>query len=404
MKKAVINIFKWMALSVLTGIIVGIIGFCFDKALELATEFRQEHSWTLFLLPVAGLAIAGLYQLCGYKKPEGTDRIFRSAKMGNAVSINVAPLIFVSTALTHLTGGSAGREGAALQLGGSIANSIGRLFKMDKESIQEITVCGMASGFAALFGTPLVSAVFALEVLSNKINYALLFPSLVSAVTAAEVSKALGTVPFGFVVSDLPEASLQTYLFLLLFAVVIAGLSVLFCFVMEEGGELYRKYIKNPYIRALVGSALIIGLTLLLNTRDYNGAGTDVIKRAFEGDVVPYAFLLKLLFTAITLGAGFKGGEIVPTFFVGATFGALVGPYLGFSPSFAAGVAMVGLFAGVTNCPLASIFMAYEFFGGQGLIYWAVMCVVSYMLSSKFSLYSAQELPDKIFYHSETEA
>lgn len=402
MKKACIHILKWLGLSLLTGSVIGIIGFCFDKALEFATEFRQENPWTLFLLPVAGLAIAWLYQISGYAKPQGTDRIFRSAKLGNTVSINVAPLIFVSTAFTHLTGGSAGREGAALQLGGSISNSLGRLFHLGKEDIQEITVCGMASGFAALFGTPLVSAVFALEVLSNKIHYALLFPSLVSAITAAEVSKALGTIPFGFPVFGVPEASLKAYLLVLLLGVLIAGLSVLFCFVMEESGALYQKFIPNRYIRVLVGSLLLISLTLLLHTRDYNGAGTDVILRAFHGDVVPYAFLLKLLFTAITLGAGFKGGEIVPTFFVGATFGAFVAPILGLSPSFTAAVCMVGLFAGVTNCPLASIFMAYEFFGGEGLIYWAVMCVVSYMLSSKFSLYSAQELPDKIFYHSES--
>ena len=308
----------------------------------------------------------------------------------------MAPLIFVATFLTHLLGGSAGREGAALQLGGSLGSDIGRLLKLSEDDRRTLTMVGMGALFAALFGTPLTATVFVMEVLCmGHMVYSSFVPCIVASLTAFGVSLLLHMEPEGYTLAVVPGLNWLSALQVTGLAALCAVLSVIFCAVMHVSGHCFKKWMKNPYVRAIAGGAAIIALTLLVGTRDYNGAGAQVIERAIEGQARPQDFLLKLIFTAITLGCGYKGGEIVPTFFVGATFGCVVGPLLGMNPGFAAAIALVATFCGNTNCPVASVFLGIELFGGQAVPLFALACAVSYMLSGYSSLYHKQLLPEK---------
>jgi len=385
----------WILYSLVIGCICGLVGLVFEKTLEFCTELRGAHGWLLYLLPVAGLAIVFLYHRMGVQIPRGTNRILSSAENGEDVALRVAPMIFIATPLTHLTGGSAGREGAALQLGGSIANFFGRKCKklgLGDPDLRVMTMCGMAAGFSALFGTPLAAAVFALEVTNNNIRYPAILPCMLSSIIATATARTLGGGATVFSIGTVPELGAAVLLKAFLLAVVVAWLAVLFITVLEKSGELYRKFFPNQYIRVFVGAALVIAITLLEGSGDYNGAGVSVINRALKGEVVWYAFLMKMLLTALTLEAGFKGGEIVPTLFIGATFGCLVSSLFGLPAGFCAGFCMVTLFCGVTNCPLASVFLAVEIFGGDGLVICALGCCVSYIFSGNFSLYTAQKI------------
>lgn len=385
---------KWVIIGCIVGAVVGVIGVAFHWLLEEATAFRMEHSVILWLLPIGGLGIIGLYHLLGMKNDRGTNFILVAVRQNENVSLRTAPLIFISTVITHLFGGSAGREGAALQLGGSIASYLGRVIELNEKDKRIITMCGMAAGFSALFGTPLTAVIFSMEVISVGImHYSAIVPGTVAALIASALAQGMGFQPTAFTIFGVPQGiDLKIALSVGLLGIICALVSMLFCIVMDKVTHGYKFYIKNPYVRAFVGGALVIGLTLLVGCEDYNGAGMDIIQKAVEGEAKPYAFLLKILFTAITLGAGYKGGEIVPTFFVGATLGCVVGPIFGLSPSFAAGLGMMAVFCGVTNCAIASIVLSIELFGAQGLGYYALCCGISYMLSGYYGLYSEQKI------------
>ena len=235
--------------------------------------------------------------------------------------------------------------------------------------------------------------IFSIEVISVGIlHYSALLPCLLSALVAYEISVALGVIPTAFPLLGLPEHNLLNMARVAGLALICALVSILFCVCMHQAGHWYKRLLKNPYLRVAVGAVLVIGLTLLCGTRDYNGAGMDVVARALAGQGRPEAFLLKILFTALTLGAGFKGGEIVPSFFIGATLGCAVGPLLGLDPAFAAAIGLVAVFCGVVNCPMASLVLSMELFGGSGMLLFALACAVSYLMSGPFSLYSSQKL------------
>ncbi|MCH5348901.1 MAG: chloride channel protein [Oscillospiraceae bacterium] len=386
---------KWFIIAVIVGIVVGLVGTAFNKALGFANDFRNSNSWTIFVMPLAGLVIVFLYTICGLSKDPGTNNIIKGARSDEEVSIKLAPLIFIATFLTHITGGSAGREGAALQIGGSVASPFGKLFRLDKKELSTLIMCGMSAGFSALFGTPVAAAVFAVEVtIIAAAQYSALVPCMVSAVTAVVVAKSFGVEAESFIVKGIPslgEGSVPDLLRVTLLGAACAAVSVLFCFAIHNSGKIYKKYIKNDYVRVVAGGVIVILLTLIVGNRDYNGAGMNVIERAFEGEAFPIAFLLKILFTALTLGAGFKGGEIVPSFFTGATFGCFFGGLIGLDPSFGAAVGLLAVFCGVTNCPFATIILSIELFGAAGLVFYALAIAISYMLSGYWGLYSAQK-------------
>lgn len=384
---------KWVLLSVLVGGTVGLVGSAFSFCLTQVTAFRQAHFWALFCLPVAGLVILALYHLLDMDNDGGTEFILASVRDARQLHVRQVPLIFIATVLTHLTGGSAGREGAALQIGGSIGNKLGQLLRLDDRDERMITMAGMAAGFSALFGTPLGAAVFAMEVESvGAMYYSAIVPCFLSALVAKWVAGTLGITATGFLLESAPHLTPLTLIQLLLLGVLCAFAAALFCEAMEQGGKLYKRFLPNRWIRVVVGGVLVILLTLLVGSTDYNGAGIEVILRAIEGQTVPYAFLLKILFTVLTLRSGFRGGEIVPAFFIGATFGCAVGPLLGLPPSFAGAAGMMAVFCGVTNCPLSSIVLGFELFAGVGIVPMALTIAVSYMLSGYGGLYHEQHI------------
>ena len=326
---------KWIVVGGLVGGVGGVVGALFHLGVNYATEVRLAHPWVLYLLPVGGLVIAGLYKLCRLEG-KGTNAIIESVHFGSDVPLLLVPLIFVSTVITHLCGGSAGREGAALQIGGGIGYRTGKLLQLGEKDLPLATLCGMSGVFSALFGTPLTATVFALEVISvGVLYYAGLIPCITAAMTGYLVSLLMGVPPTRFTVA-MPPLDAWTMLLVVVLAILCALVSILFCRGLHITEHLAARLVKNPYLRGVVGGAVIVGLTLLLGTTDYNGAGMDVITRALSGQTDGWAWLLKLLFTAVTIGCGFKGGEVVPSFFVGAAFGCFMGGLLGLPAGVAA--------------------------------------------------------------------
>ena len=381
---------KWMLVGALIGGVGGVIGSLFHMGVNFATEVRLAHPWVLYLMPVGGLAIVGLYKLT-HTEGKGTNAIIESVRFGASVPAVLVPVIFVATVITHLVGGSAGREGAALQIGGGIGHHAGKLLRMGDKDLPLATLCGMSGVFAALFGTPLTAAVFALEVISvGTLYYAGLVPCITASMTGYLVSRLMGVAPTRFTVTA-PELDVMTMVLVTVLAAASALVSVLFVRGLHFTERTAEKVIKDPWLRVIAGSAVLIGLTLLTGG-DYNGAGMNVIQRAMAGEADAFAWVWKILFTAITIGVGFKGGEVVPSFFVGATFGCVAGGLIGLDPGFGAALGLAGVFCGSVNCPLGSMVLCIELFGGQGLLYFAMTCAVSYALSGYCGLYSSQTI------------
>jgi len=389
-----ISAVKWVVFSILSGILIGSIGTLFYLAMGFVTDMRSNHPWLIFLLPVGGLAIVGSYYLLHDQNDTGTNLVISAIHSGDHLPVRMAPLIFVSTLITHLFGGSAGREGAALQLGGSIGNGVGRLFRLDEKDKHVMIMCGMSAAFSSLFGTPLAAAIFSMEVVSVGImHYSALVPCVIASLVAHGIAAMAGVAPETFVIAQIPDFTVMSAVKISILAILCALVSILFCVTLHGTEHLYKKYLKNPFLRVSVGGCIVILLTLLVGDQTYNGAGMDFIARCMEEATVrPEAFLLKIIFTAATLCAGFKGGEIVPSFFAGAAFGCLFGNLTGFSPTLCTAVGMISVFCGVTNCPITSLLISFELFGYTGVPYFLLSVAFSYMLSGYFGLYHSQKI------------
>lgn len=384
---------KWLIISVVTGTVGGLVGTLFHVSIDFVTELRSQNTWILFFMPIGGLIIVFLYKVTKMWDNGGTNNIINSVKEKETVPFKLAPLIFISTVITHLVGGSSGREGAALQLGGSIGAQSAKFFRQDKMNKNIVIMCGMSSVFSALFGTPITATVFAIEVISVGIMYyAGLVSCIFSALTAYVIAKSFGVTPVHFTVTGIPALGFSVVIKIIVLAALCAVVSIIFCVSMRKTALFGKKLIKNDYFRAVIGGIIVILLTLLVGTYDYNGAGMNIVQRAIDGKANWYDFILKIIFTAVTLAAGFKGGEIVPTFFVGATFGCVCGSLLGLDPGFSAALGLTTLFCGVVNCPFAAFLLAIEIFGAEGIIYYAMVSGIGYMLSGYYGLYSSQKI------------
>lgn len=393
LKSAGIKILRFLKIcliAALIGAVGGVIGSIFHLTVDYATELRLAQPWILYLLPILGLVIVFLYKICK-TEGKGTDDILRAVRTGEKISPLLIPAIFIATALTHLGGGSAGREGAALQIGGGIGGNIGRLFRLNEKEKPLAITCGMSAVFSALFGTPIGATIFALEVVSvGKPLYAGFVPGVISSLVAVGAARLFRVPATRFTIPSF-AMSFKGLLSVAVLALLCALLSVLFCFLLRKSEGLTEKYLKNPYIRVIIGGVIVIVLTLLIGNNDYNGAGMNIIARAVEeGKTAPLAFILKIILTVATLSCGFKGGEVVPSFFIGATFGCLVGPLLGIPAGFSAALALIGVFCGAVNCPLTSLLLAIEMFNGEGVVYFAVVCFIAYATSGRLSLYREQ--------------
>lgn len=392
-KRDLTNFFKWIFLAIITGLIVGGSSSVFAGCVREATAFRNSHLWIFMLLPVSGVLIVFMYRKMG-RDDRGTNQVLSTIKSKDDVPLRSAPLIFVSTILTHLTGGSAGREGAAIQFGGSIGNQIGRIIKLDEADHHVIIMCGMSAAFAAVFGTPMAAAVFAMEVVSvGVMYYTALLPCVIASLIASKFAAGIGVHPELFHITKIPELTVENGIKMAIIAAGCGLLSILFCIALKWTAIFYDRFLKNPYIRVVVAALVVIVITIFLNTSDYMGAGSDLISRAIEnGQARPLDFFWKLILTAITMRAGFRGGEIVPSFCIGATFGCVAGSIFGISPSIAAACGMVALFCGVTNCPITSMLIAFELFGFSGVSYYLIAIAISYALSGYYSLYKDQTI------------
>lgn len=383
--------FKWGLLGLIMGLLGGAIGAGFHHALHFVTHVRSEHPWLVFLLPVGGLLTVGLYRLLKLRGNRGTNEIIDAVLNGESLKPAIAPGIFLATAMTHLFGGSAGREGAALQLGGSLASMLSKPLRLKDEERTVLIMSGMSAVFAGLFGTPLTATLFTMEFASvGTIFSPALLPCYLAAFTAASVSGGFGVHAETVILEEMVEFTATTNFRVLILAAAIAMMGIAMCYLFHQAEHLAAKHLPNPWVRIAVGGAAVLVLTLLVGDHRYNGAGMDMALAAVGGQADWYDCFMKLLFTALTLAAGFKGGEIVPTFCIGATLGCVLGGALGLDPGIAAALGLIGLFCCVTNSPIAAIILSVEMFGSANLYLFAFVCVIAFVLSGNWGLYASQ--------------
>lgn len=377
----------WILLGILSGVICGLLGAFFSKSIGFVTNIRAQHNWILYLLPLGGLLSVGIYKLCGVKNI-GTTNVFDCVRTEQNLPKGLAPAIFLGTCISHLFGSSSGREGAALQIGGGVANTLSHIFKLDEDSRHITVMCGMAALFSAVFGTPLAAWCFVLEVIMTRLCFAATVPVLVSSVVSFLVAQLLHIHPERFTIGETPQFSLSFLWKICVISLAGIGVAFIFCKGLSLGKSFAKKIFKNEFLRIAVGGIIVVLLTLLINTRDYNGGGIDIINRVFEGSVKYEAFALKLLFTVICISTGYKGGEIIPTLFIGATLGGALSLEFGLPIGTGAAIGMAVLFVCATKCPLATILLCGEMFGIKCLIFIAPIVIISFLIARYQGLYS----------------
>lgn len=384
---------KYLASALLVGAVGGLIGAAFAHTVNCVTHFRFSHPFLLYFLPLGAVATVLIYSALRVQGV-GTHDCFKAATSDASVPFALNPAVFVSSAITHLLGGSAGREGAALQLGGSLSEPISKLFRVNEENRRALVLSGMAAVFSALFGTPFAAAIFVFEATKTlKASYKAVPSVLISSLSAFIVAHFLRVPSEKFILFGINLSFMDFWR-----TILLAGFSGLVCLCYCIALEFAKKgfsLFKNQYIRGIIGATAIILLTVVIGNQDYNGTGTHIIASVFEGEQPHfYAFFLKILLTAITIGCGFKGGEIVPAFFIGATFGAAAATLLGLPLALGAAIGMTVLFGGSTKCPVAAAVIAIELFGFNTalLICLIPSLMVGYTLSGKPSLYNEVDL------------
>jgi len=383
---------RWLFISSIIGILAGSVGAIFNLSLRAITTFRIAHPAIFLGIPLGGLAIIFLSKV-SKDAAQGTNLVIEAIHTNDHLTLRMTPIYFLYTIITHLFVGSCGKEGTSLQIGGSIGNKIGSVFKVNKKNKSIATMCGMSAAFAALLGTPVAATIFSMEIASVGIMYyAALLPCSISAFIGFGISKMLHAEFDTYTVMSIPPIDSIVIIEIIILGVLCAIVSITFCGVIYKSRFLFGKYFRSKYVAIFVGGAIAVALTLLLQTQDYIGAGFNVIESALQGQANLGSIILKLLMTAIIIGAGYKGGEIVPALFIGAALGCCFGNFFGISPSLCAALGMMGLFCGITNCPLASFILSLELFGYVGAPYFLLIVGVSYMLSGYSSLYKSQKI------------
>ena len=383
---------RGLVFALLTGLVVGVCGGAFVHLLGLAERLRNETEWAALLFPLVGLLIVWLYKKGGIRTAGGTDIIIQAARGEQPVSRVLAPVIFVSTLLTHASGGSAGREGAALQLGGSLAELLRKGLRIDGSFEDLAIMCGMSAGFSAVFGNQISAAIFALEISCvGMLPLGALFPCVISSITAGTVARALGVRGVSFyLIASTPDALF--YGRVLVLGIACGLLSILVCYTFSGVRTGLELMLPDPYQRVIVGGSAVVFTTLGLGTGLYLGTGQVLIDSAIRlGEAAPEDVVWKLALTAVTLGAGGKGGEIVPSFAVGASFGCVLGPLLGLPAPYAAAVGMIALFCGVTNCPITALILGFEVFSFCNPGGFLAGVAAAFLVSGYGGLYSKQK-------------
>lgn len=398
-KKEIKEYLFLMVLALTEGIFCGFLGGLFAKTIAFVTDFRANNSWIMYGILIAGMITVFIFKYMKTEK-ENTEVVIKSVNSGRFVSFFLLPSMFLGTVLTHLCGGSAGREGAALQMGGASAGIFTKIFNLTEQQQKDLTVAGMAGFFSALFGTPFGATIFVLEVTRlYKKALRLVLPTIVSSLAAFGIAILLQVKAEHFSVGEIKSFDFIEVLKILAIAVLVSLFGIVFCCGLKFSKYLFKNWIKNPYIRICVGGIIIVALTHIIGSTDYNGGGIDIIERIFSDKTVKYeAFALKLLLTLITVAAGFKGGEIVPTFFIGATLGATLAAIMGLSLPIGAAIGMTTLFGAVTKCPIATFVLAVEMFGFSGFIIYLVVSFISYFVSGSYNLYDIEKISFKKYF------
>ena len=389
-----ITLVKWVFWGSIVGIIVGSTSALLLNTNDFLTDVRQNNPFLLFLLPLGGIVIGYIYRYHGNSSRRGNDLVIEYVHHGQGqIPVRMGPIVFVSTFITHIFGGSTGREGAAIQMGASIAEAVNRVFRVDRLDRRILMMTGISGGFGSAFGAPLTGTIFAMEFISlGKMKYEAIVPCFVSSFVGYLVTETWGVEHEHHVIKSIPDLTAPTILKLILAAIIFSFASVLYSQLRHGVKNLSEKFLKNLMIRAAVGGLIIIALTYIIGSRDYLGRGLPVVERAFEGQVSPFAFLFKIIFTAITMGTGFRGGEVIPLFFVGSTLGNTLSGILGFPTSFLAAMGLIGVFAGASNAPIACFFFSLELFDGKAVIYFFIVCLISYIFSGHHGIYAAQKI------------
>ena len=387
------NFIKWFMLSILSGIIIGIVISLFLKSLQFATSTRQSYPVIILLLPFGGALVSYLYLRYGKDSSKGNNLIIERINKGEAnIPFRMAPLVFFGTFITHLFGGSAGREGTGVQIGASICSKLSKILRLNEKDTTMIIISGVSSGFGVVFGTPIAGTIFGLEVSTvGKMRYEAIIPCLISSFIGNSIAKALKVHHSHYVMEVVSSSDYSIFYKVILCSILFGLVSKLFSELTGNLKKFFTKLIPKPYIKSFVGGCIVIIIALVLQTQIYLGLSLDLLQDAFENNVVGYAFLIKLILTSITLATGFQGGEVTPLFVIGATLGNFLAPIINLPLSFLAGLGMIAVFCGGTKTPLASFAMGLELFGGGNIKYIFITCVISYVFAGKSGIYSSQE-------------